>query len=175
MTIDPYTDPRTEPLPRSDERTTLTDFLNWHRQTLELKCAGLSPEQLARRAVEPSAISLLGLVRHMADVEHYWFRELLAGQDVPPRFHSAADPDGDFEGAQGTAGAVEEAWRAWREAVDFSDAFVESAPDLDVTGNDRRRGTISLRWVMVHMIEEYARHNGHADFLRERIDGATGE
>lgn len=175
MTIDPDADPRTEPLPRSDERATLSDFLNWHRQTLDLKCAGLSPEQLARRAVEPSAISLLGLVRHMADVEHYWFRELLAGQDVPPRFHSAADPDGDFEGAQGAAGAVEEAWRAWREAVDFSDAFVESAPDLDVTGNDRRRGTISLRWVMVHMIEEYARHNGHADFLRERIDGATGE
>ena len=175
MSTDTAADPRIEPAPRTDERTTLSEFLRWQRQTLELKCAGLAPEDLARRAVEPSAISLLGLVRHMADVEHYWFREMLAGQDVPPRFHSAADPDGDFNGAQGTAGAVEEAWQAWREAVDFAESFVGNAADLDVTGDGQQRGAVSLRWVLVHMIEEYARHNGHADFLRERIDGATGE
>lgn len=175
MSIDPATDPRTEPSPRTDERTTLADFLRWQRQTLELKCSGLTPTELARRSVEPSALSLLGLVRHMADVEHYWFRQMMAGQTSPPRFHSAADPDGDFDGAVPDADAVEEAWRVWREEVAFAESFVEQAADLDITGTDRWRGTMSLRWVLVHMVEEYARHNGHADFLRERIDGATGE
>lgn len=175
MSTDTAADPRIEPAPRTDERTTLSEFLSWQRQTLELKCAGLDPDDLARRAVEPSAISLLGLVRHMADVEHYWFREMLAGQDVPPRFHSAADPDGDFNGATADADAVDEAWQAWRQAVDFAESFVENAADLDVTGDAKQRGAVSLRWVLVHMIEEYARHNGHADLLRERIDGATGE
>jgi len=100
---------------------------------------------------------------------------VLAGEDVPARFHSAADPDGDFDGAEPTAAGVAEGWQAWREAVDFADSFVASTPDLGFTGTDRRRGPISLRWLLVHMIEEYARHNGHADFLREQIDGSTGE
>lgn len=175
MSTNTAADPRIEPAPRTDERTTLSEFLGWQRQTLELKCAGLGPDELARRAVEPSTISLLGLVRHMADVEHYWFREMLAGQDIPPRFHSAADPDGDFDGAAADADAVDEAWRAWREEVAFAESFVRNAADLDATGDAKQRGAMSLRWVLVHMIEEYARHNGHADFLRERIDGTTGE
>lgn len=175
MTADAEVDPRTEPLQHADERTTLTGFLAWQRQTLELKCAGLTPDELALAAVPPSTLSLLGLVRHLADVEQYWFQQVLAGEDVPARFHSAADPDGDFDGAEPTAAGVAEGWQAWREAVDFADSFVASTPDLGFTGTDRRRGPISLRWLLVHMIEEYARHNGHADFLREQIDGSTGE
>ncbi|MEU9039141.1 DinB family protein [Streptomyces sp. NPDC048352] len=155
------------------ERPMLLSMLAAQRATLELKCAGLGAE-LARRAVEPSTLSLLGLVRHMADVERGWFRRVLAGQDAAPRFSSAADPDGDFDGAVSAPGDVEEAWEAWRHEVEFADRFAAEAPDLDVEGHDAWRGTVSLRWVLIHMIEEYARHNGHADLLRERIDGAVG-
>jgi len=175
MTLEPDTDPRTEPAPVADERATLTGFLAYQRQTLELKCAGLTPEELALPAVPPSALSLLGLIRHLANVEHHWFRCILAGEDVPARFDSADDPDHDFNGVEPTAAAVEEAWQAWRGAVDFADSVVASTSGLGVTGKHPRRGDVSLRWVLVHMVEEYARHNGHADFLREQIDGATGE
>nr|WP_225803158.1 DinB family protein [Streptomyces sp. NK15101] len=152
----------------------LAGFLADQRATLVLKCAGLE-EELALRAAEPSTLSLLGLVRHLADVERHWFREILAGQkDARPLFSSPEDPDGDFDGATPDPAAVEEAWEAWRAAVDFSDRFTREAPHLDVSGEDAWRGRVSLRWVLVHMIEEYARHNGHADLLRERIDGTRG-
>jgi uncharacterized damage-inducible protein DinB len=167
--------PRTEPPAQGDERATLAGFLRWQRETLEMKCAGLDATALARRTVEPSALSLLGLLRHMADVERAWFRRCLAGQDAPPHFSSTADPDGDFDGAVADPHVVEEAWRLWREEIAFADAFVAEAASLDATGQDPHRGPMSLRWVLVHMIEEYARHNGHADLLRERIDGAVGE
>jgi uncharacterized damage-inducible protein DinB len=127
---------------------------------------------LARRSVPPSTLSLLGLVRHLADMERRWFRCVLAGQDVPLLFSSADEPDRSFDGA--THDGADEAWAAWRAEVAFAEAFVDGAPDLDVTGEDAWRGTVSLRWVLVHMVEEYARHNGHADLLRERIDGAIG-
>ncbi|MCX4694978.1 DinB family protein [Streptomyces sp. NBC_01408] len=156
-----------------DERRVLAAFLADQRATLELKCAGMG-EELCRQAVEPSTLSLLGLVRHLADVESRWFRKVLAGQDVEPRFSSAADPDGAFGTALRVPGAVEEAWAAWRAEVAFAERFVAEAPHLDVEGDDAWRGTVSLRWVLVHMVEEYARHNGHADLLRERIDGAVG-
>ncbi|WP_435852882.1 DinB family protein [Streptomyces vietnamensis] len=157
-----------------DERPMLAGFLADQRATLVLKCAGLEGE-LALRAVEPSSLSLLGLVRHLADVERHWFREILAGQkDAGPLFSSPASPDGDFEEAAPDPAAVAEAWEAWHAAVDFSDRFTAEAPDLDVSGDDAWRGRVSLRWVLIHMIEEYARHNGHADLLRERIDGTRG-
>ncbi|WP_138906892.1 DinB family protein [Streptomyces chryseus] len=156
-----------------DERRMLAAFLADQRTTLQMKCAGLDAE-LSQRAVEPSTLSLLGLIRHLADVERRWFRMVLAGQDVAPRFSSAADPDGDFDGAEANASAVAEAWAAWRDEVAFAVRFVTEAPDLDVEGRDAWRGTVSLRWVLIHMVEEYARHNGHADLLRERIDGAIG-
>jgi hypothetical protein len=127
---------------------------------------------LAERSVPPSTLSLLGLVRHLADMECRWFRCVLAGQDVPLPFSSAGEPDRSFDDA--TAGGVDEAWAAWRAAVAFAEEFTAAAPDLDVTGADAWRGTVSLRWVLIHMVEEYARHNGHADLLRERIDGAIG-
>jgi uncharacterized damage-inducible protein DinB len=176
MFIDPESDPRTDPPPREDERATLVGFLRWQRETLELKCADLTPEQLARRAVEPSTMSLLGLVRHMADVEHGWFRRGMAGdREATPRFSTKAEPDADFDGAVADAECVAEAWRAWREEVAFAERFVADARSLEISFEDKWRGPISLRWVLVHMVEEYARHNGHADLLRERIDGRLGQ
>jgi uncharacterized damage-inducible protein DinB len=156
-----------------DERDMLTDVLRAQRATLELKCSGLGVE-LSLRSVEPSTLSLLGLVRHLADVERRWFRRVLAGQEAPALFSSTTDPDGDFNGATSDPALVAASWEAWRTEVAFAEQFTAKAPDLDVEGNDSWRGTVSLRWVLIHMIEEYARHNGHADLLRERIDGAIG-
>ncbi|MFC9294878.1 DinB family protein [Streptomyces sp. NPDC057011] len=156
-----------------DERPMLVAVLAAQRATLELKCSGLEAE-LSQRSVEPSTLSLLGLVRHLADVERRWFRQVLAGQEVPGLFSSPADPDGAFDGAASGPAAVKEAWEAWRAEVAFAERFTAEAPHLDVEGADAWRGTVSLRWVLIHMVEEYARHNGHADLLRERIDGAVG-
>ncbi|WPO69981.1 DinB family protein [Streptomyces sp. KN37] len=156
-----------------DERTLLANFLRAQRATLELKCAGLR-EELDRRSVAPSALSLLGLVRHLTDVERRWFRRDLAGQDAGPLYATPDNPDQDFDGAVAEPGAVEEAWAAWRAEVAFAEEFVAEAADLDIEGQDSWLGAVSLRWVLVHMIEEYARHNGHADLIRERIDGAVG-
>jgi uncharacterized damage-inducible protein DinB len=175
MFVDPHNDPRVEVPAVGDERTLLVGFLQWQRETLELKCSGLNEGELARRSVEPSTMSLLGLVRHMAEVERGWFRRTMAGEDSPRLYCSEDDPDGDFDGAVGGSEVVEEAWSAWRGEVDFAVRFVSQAPDLDLTGNDRWHGAVSLRWVLIHMIEEYARHLGHADLLRERIDGALGQ
>lgn len=175
MFTDPDTDPRADPPAQADERTTLVAFLRWQRDTLELKCTGLDAAELARRAVEPSTLSLLGLVRHLAEVERGWFRRVMAGQDAPPHFYSDTDPDGDFDGAVPDPEVVAQAWRVWRAEVAFADRFVAEAPDLDVVGNHPRLGAVSLRWVLVHMVEEYARHNGHVDLLRQRIDGAVGQ
>ena len=155
------------------ERAMLAGFLGAQRATLQLKCAGLGAA-LARRSVRPSTLSLLGLVRHLADVERRWFRCVLAGQDAPPRFSSPVGPDDDFDGAVADPAVVAEAWESWRCEVAFAERFVAEAVDLDVSGVDSWRGTVSLRWVLIHMVEEYARHNGHADLLRERIDGAVG-
>jgi uncharacterized damage-inducible protein DinB len=151
----------------------LVEFLRSQRATLVLKCSGLDA-QLSRRSAEPSTLSLLGLVRHLADVERRWFRRVMAGLDAPPRFSSATNPDEDFDGAVPDPAAIAAAWEIWRAEVAFADRFIGDAPDLDITGHDSWRGTVSLRWVLIHMVEEYARHNGHADLLRERIDGAIG-
>ncbi|MBA3277295.1 MAG: DinB family protein [Geodermatophilaceae bacterium] len=175
MFTDPGADPRSDPPAQADEATTLVAFLRWQRDTLELKCSGLGAADLARRAVEPSTMSLLGLVRHMAEVERGWFRRVMAGQEAPPHFYSKTDPDGDFTGAVPDPEVVAQAWSTWRAEVAFTERFVAQAPDLDVTGNDPWRGPISLRWVLVHMVEEYARHNGHIDLLRQRLDGAVGQ
>lgn len=168
-------DPRAGGPALADERTTLLEFLRRQRETLKLKCSGLDAEQLARRAVEPSTLSLLGLVRHLAEVERIWFRRRLAAQDVPALYRSPDSPDGDFDGALPDPGVVKRAWDAWHAEVAFSDAFTVGAPSLEVTGYDEYKGSpVSLREVLVHMVEEYARHNGHADLLRERIDGRIG-
>ncbi|MFB7240386.1 DinB family protein [Streptomyces sp. NPDC056269] len=156
-----------------DEKTMLVAMLDAQRATLKLKCSGLAQE-LAVRSVPPSSLSLLGLVRHLADVERRWFRSVLAGHEVELRFSSPESPEGDFDGAGPEPGTVAESWAAWEDEVAFAEAFVAEAAHLDVEGHDSWRGAVSLRWVLVHMIEEYARHNGHADLIRERIDGAVG-
>jgi uncharacterized damage-inducible protein DinB len=175
--VDDDEDPRTDVSVTAGERETLVGFLRWQRQTLELKCSGLGAVDLARRSVEPSTMSLLGLVRHMADVERGWFRSFMAGEHAPPRFQAEDDHDRDFDGAVADPEVVAEAWSAWREEIAYADRFVAEAPDLDLIGKELHPwfGATSLRWVLVHMIEEYARHNGHADLLRERIDGRLGQ
>ncbi|OEV11986.1 DinB family protein [Streptomyces nanshensis] len=173
MFVHPDDDPRSQG-GCEDEPATLTAYLADQRRTLEMKCSGLGPEALARRSVPPSNMSLLGLVRHMAGVEHAWFRRVLAGQDVPRLYRTENDRDRDFDGALPDPEVVSEAWETWRGEVAFAERFVREAPDLDVRGTIRGE-QISLREVLVHMIEEYARHNGHADLLRERIDGRVGQ
>jgi uncharacterized damage-inducible protein DinB len=167
MFVSPDEDPRSENGWVS-ERDNLVGFLRDYRLTLELKCAGLDAEQLAAQSVPPSNMSLLGLVRHLAGVEQYWFRIYFAGEDVPRLFRGAGATEWDV--APDPA-MVEEAWRIWREQVAFAERFVEEAPDLAVVGKDGE----NLRCILIHMIEEYARHMGHADFLRERIDGRVGQ
>jgi uncharacterized damage-inducible protein DinB len=172
--IDPVDDPR-EGGPRlGGERATLCEFLRAQRLTLELKCEGLDAEQLARRSVYPSTLSLLGLVRHMADVERQWFRVRFAGHDLPLRFQTEQDPDGDFNGAVADPAVVAEAFAAWRDELAFADAFIADH-DFDFVGLDGSGEPWSLRELLVHAVEEYARHNGHADLLRERIDGRVGQ
>jgi uncharacterized damage-inducible protein DinB len=172
--LDPACDPRQGGAGLGDERATLVEYLRGQRLTLQIKCDGLSPDELARRSVEPSTLSLLGLVRHLAEVERTWFRRRFGGQDVPRRYQSDAEPDGDFDGAIGDAAVVAEAWAAWREEIAFADRYIASH-DLAFVGSDGHGGSMSLRELLVHMVEEYARHNGHADLLRERIDGRRGQ
>ena len=158
-----------------DERSVLTDYLRDYRLTLEMKCAGLDAGQLAPRSVPPSTLSLLGLIRHMADVERAWFRQTMAGQDVAWLFWTAEDRDAAWNGAVPDPGVVDQAWQAWHEEVAFAERFMAETDDLSVRGTRRAGGTISLREVLVHIIEGYARHCGHADLLRERIDGRVGQ
>jgi hypothetical protein len=174
-------DPREHGPRRGDERVTLVEALRCERLTLEMKCEGLDAEAMARRSVEPSTMSLLGLVRHLAEMERATFRVLMAGQDVPRLFCSATDRDGDFDGAVPDPKVVAQAWEAWRAEVDFATRFVAEAPSLDITGDDalNQHGSggdlMSLRDALLGTIKEYSRHMGHADLLRERIDGRLGQ
>ena len=157
------------------ERATLLDYLRGYRLTMEMKCAGLDPAQLARRSVPPSAMSLLGLIRHMADVERNWFRRVMAQAYAPPLYWSEDLADADWAGAVADPAVVDDAWQAWRDEVAFAEKFVAGSPDLGIRATMRDGDTIALREVLVHMIEEYARHCGHADLLRERVDGRVGQ
>ena len=168
-------DPRENGSSLGDERATYAEYLRCQRLTLELKCAGLDVEQLARRSVEPSSLSLLGLLRHMAEVERAWFRRVMAGQDAPRRYSPEGEFDHDFDDAIADPACVEEAWTAWREEVAFAQQYLDEHDDMGMTAVMRNGESISFREVLVHMVEEYARHNGHADLLRERIDGRVGQ
>ncbi|MEU8071284.1 DinB family protein [Micromonospora sp. NPDC049151] len=154
------------------ERESLRAFLDFHRATLALKCEGLTDEQLRRAAAPPSTLSLLGLVRHMAEVERTWFRRVIAAEDVPLVWSDS----GDFQQAYDARDAdVAEAFEAWRREVEHARRVEREAASLDVTGHQARWGEdVSLRLVMLHMLHEYARHNGHADLIREAIDGTVG-
>jgi hypothetical protein len=162
---------RIDPPQEADERTTLETFLDFHRATLMWKCSGLTDEQLRTRAVPASTLSLLGLIRHLTEVENGWFSGF-AGRKKPPRYWSDDNLDGDFDDLDSVP--VGDVITAYLAECDESRAAV-AGRDLDETFVNRRGKTFSLRWIYVHMIEEYARHNGHADLLRQSIDGATGE
>jgi uncharacterized damage-inducible protein DinB len=155
-----------------DERTVLTAFLDYQRATLLWKCEQLDGEALARQGVPPSPLSLLGIVRHMAVVEWSWFERVFSGSDVPCPISLDEDRDADFNDLE-PARAMDDI-ELFQRTCEDSRAIVAAAPGLDVEAA-RAREPIALRWILVHMIEEYARHNGHADVLRERIDGAVGE
>jgi uncharacterized damage-inducible protein DinB len=173
--VSPERDPRDSGTPLTDERSTLLEYLHAHRLTLEMKCADLTPEQMARRAVPPSTMSLLGLVRHLADVERHWFRNVMAGEDAAKLYGGDEVRYAAWEQATDDPEQVSQAWAAWRTEVAFAEDFVDRSPDLGVVGTMRNGETLALREVLVHMIEEYARHCGHADLLRECIDGRVGQ
>jgi hypothetical protein len=176
MWVDPADDPRpSDDSNMVDERTTLLEYLRGYRLTLEMKCAGLDPSQLARRSVPPSTMSLLGLVRHMAEVERGWFRRAMAREKAPHLYYSDENPEGDWEGAVADPAVVADAWTAWRNEVEYAERYVDATPDLGTAGRSWDGSPIQLRSVLVHMIEEYARHCGHADLLRERVDGRVGQ
>jgi hypothetical protein len=175
MWTDPADDPRESDAEVRGERATLVEFLRTYRLTLEMKCSDLDADQLARRSVPPSSMSLLGLIRHMAMVEQNWFRRVMAGEDVARRYISADDPDADWNGSVADPAVVGEAWAAWRNEVAFAEEFVARTSDLGTLGHRPDGSALELRNVLVHMIEEYARHCGHADLLRERIDGRVGQ
>jgi uncharacterized damage-inducible protein DinB len=163
------------PLPplNTDERTTLESWLDFHRATLAMKCEGLDDDQAAEATVPPSGFTMTGLVQHLAEVERNWFRRVLAGEQAPPIYDPQADPggpDGGFDlAADSTLAAALATWRA-----EIARAREHcAARSLADTGRFMEQD-VSLCWIYVHMIEEYARHNGHADLVRERIDGATG-
>jgi len=159
------------PPPRvADERTMLEAWLDWHRATLLIKCAGLSAAQLKQRSVAPSSLSLLGLVRHMTEVERSWFRRRLAGErddQAGPLYYTDERPDADFDDVEEADAAA--MFEAYQREVERCRA-VAAGVSLDLVVGEG----YSVRWIYVHLLEEYARHNGHADLLRERIDGATG-
>jgi uncharacterized damage-inducible protein DinB len=164
------------PAQNAGERQMLTGWLEHHRGILIWKCEDLTAEQLRLRAVPPSTLSLLGLVRHMADVERGWFRQVFLGADVPDLYDRSADADADFNDVDQADPA--EAFSAFERECAASRLVLAQAPSLDVLSKRRSERTgqpWSLRWIVTHMIEEYARHNGHADLLRERVDGSTGD
>ena len=173
--VDLEDDPRNTGRQPVGEREVLVDYLDHYRKTLELKCQGLDAEQLARQAVPPSNLSLLGLVRHLARVERAWFyRTMQHHPDDPKLYWTPEEPDLDFTGAAGDPAVVEDAWATWRREVAAAREFVDAVDSLDAEGA-HGGDPIALREVLVHLIEEYARHCGHADLLRECIDGRTGQ
>ncbi|MEV6644770.1 DinB family protein [Amycolatopsis sp. NPDC051371] len=163
---------RIDPTPVADERQALTESLDYFRRTFELKCEGLDPARLSERSVPPSTLTLHGLLRHLTGVERWWFRIQFAGEDVPNLYYSDDDPEQDFTALDGDVG---EAFSLWHSECARSREIV-SASSLEQTGTRISTGEpFTLRWLMLRMIGEYARHIGQADLVRERIDGATGE
>jgi hypothetical protein len=157
----------------ADERSTLEGWLDFHRATLALKVDGLDDEQAATAPIPPSGLTLTGLVQHLAEVERNWFQRVFAGESVPPIYDPEADPDGPDGGFEVAEGAtLSDALVTWRAEVDRAR---EICTGREMTDTGRLFGQpVTLRWVYLHLVEEYARHNGHADLLRERIDGVTG-
>jgi len=156
------------------ERANPLAYLRNYRLTFKLKCEGLDAEQLATRSVPPSALSLLGLVRHLAQMEHHWSRRVLQGEDIPQLYKTPEDRERDITGAVADPAVVEEAWATWHQVGADADAFYDTDTDWGrLIGEEGDQ--YEVRDIMVHLVEEYARHVGHADLLRECIDGRTGQ
>ncbi len=169
MWVDPGDDPRSDEVSPDGELATLQDYLRNYRITLRMKCEGLDAEQLARRSVPPSTMSLLGLLRHLAEVERDW-RNWIGDADPLPKLYG--DRGADFDGAVPEQAVVDDAYAALAREQAATDAALAAHPDL---GERVGKDGIAIRELMVHRIEEYARHCGHADLLRERIDGRVGQ
>ena len=173
---------RTDPPLAADEVTTLRAFLGYHRDTLRLKVEGLSRDQLAQ-TLPPSSMTLGGMVKHLALVESNWFEVVLADGDLMPPFPDVdwdGDPDwewrtGAADGPEWLAALFDEALARADRAIDEALARPTGLDTLSAKPSRRGDGHFTLRWILLHMIEEYARHNGHADLIRESIDGRTGE
>jgi uncharacterized damage-inducible protein DinB len=171
---------RTDPDLQGDELTLLSQFLDFHRATLVQKVSGESAEQLRTRAVPSSELTLAGLLKHLALVEDDWFQTKLFGRDdVEPWASAPFDDDRDWDFHSAVEDSPEYLLDLYRSACDRSRAAVaEAGGDLSRTSVARDRhtgGHFSLRWILIHMIEETARHNGHVDLIREALDGSTGE
>ena len=169
-------DPRTYGNPVG-EKATYAEYLSNYRLTIELKCQDLDAEQLARRSVPPSSMSLLGLVRHLAQVENHWFQRVLQGRTEGPRLYKRDDDrDWDFTGAVPDPTVVEDAFATWKEQIALAEQWLDALDEADL-GRQMPvpDGSVAVRDVIVHLIEEYARHAGHADLLRECLDGRTGQ
>ena len=160
-----------------DELPTYREYLDNYRLTIEMKCEGLNAEELARRSVPPSTLSLLGLVRHLASMENHWFQRVLQGRTEGPRLYKTDDDfDRDFNGAEPDPAVVEDAFATWKAEIAKSDEWLGSRADSDLGEQvDVHGERVSIRDILVHVFEEYARHAGHADLLRECIDGRTGQ
>jgi len=169
MWTDPDKDPREDQPAPEGEAATLHAYLTNYRLTLLMKCEGLSPEQLARRSVPPSTMSLLGLVRHLAETERAW-RGWIDSDERPPRVYGT--PDADFNEVVGEQAVVDAAYADLAREQAATDAVLAGYPD---PGARLRKDAIAVRDLLVHRVEEYARHCGHADLLRERIDGRVGQ
>jgi hypothetical protein len=171
----PASPPRVDPNRLTTERAALEEWVDFHRATLLMKCSGLSSAQLKMKSVEPSSLTLLGLVRHMSEVERGWFRRHAAREDIDFHYCTEDDPDADLlnvdsaDASIDLAHFVDECQRS-REAM-----AALSLDDVVPSRGHHSERTRNIRWIYLHMIEEYARHNGHADLIRERIDGATGD
>jgi hypothetical protein len=165
--------PRTDPDLQADELTVLAQYLDFHRATLEMKCAALTENELKRRTVPTSNLTLLGLVRHLTDVEYGWFAEWLDGQAERSRYFTSDDPSGDFDNLESEP--VSDVWSAYHAQVAESRRILGTFGNGDEMARGGPGRPRNVRWIALHMIEEYARHNGHADLLGEAIDGATGE
>ena len=172
----PENDPRSYGNPVG-ELATYREYLGNYRLTIQMKCEGLDAEQLARRSVPPSTMSLLGLVRHLAQVENHWFQRVLQSRTDGPRLYKRDDdPDWDFRGATPDPAVVTDAFTTWKAETSRSDEWLDALDEADL-GQEAPfdDDTVAVRDVLVHVIEEYARHAGHADLLRECIDGRTGQ
>lgn len=167
-------DPREATGATRGEKQCVLDYLRAYRLTLEMKCEGLDAEQLARRSVPPSTLSLLGLVRHLTQVEHSWARRCLEGADLDRLFVTPEEPELPFTGAVADDAVVAQAWEAWRREVAHAEEVHAGLEDLG-TLVDWQGEQLEVRDVLVHLVEEYARHCGHADLLRECLDGRTGQ